>query len=214
MYSTSESLPIDSLDSGTYLLAGPAMSGKYDLLVGMLVEGFSAGEAGLFVTTNQDAEAVYEDIEARVDSPPAHLRLVDCVSEQPPSDSRLVDDQVEYVSSPADLTGIGIGVSEQLRRFAEADVQWTRIGFYSLSTLLMYVELETVFRFVHVMTGRVESIDGLGVFTIDPTTHDRSTINTLKQLFDGMIELRVDDGTREVRLIGVPDAPEDWISHA
>lgn len=214
MYSTAESLPIQSLDTGTYLLAGPAMSGKYDLLIDLVVEGLSSGEAGLFVTTNQDAETVYSDIESRDVEAAERIRLVDCVSDEQNVSGALSPDQIEFVSSPADLTGIGIGVSEQLRRFAETDVVRTRVAFYSLSTLLMYSELETVFRFLHVITGRVESIEGLGVFTIDPTTHDRSTINTLKQLFDGMIELRAESESREVRLVGIPDAPEDWVSHA
>ncbi len=214
MYSTGESLPIESLETGTYLIAGPAMSGKYDLLLNLIVEGLSRDDAGLFITTNQDARSVYADIEDRGGDHPERIRLVDCVSDQQDIGDALSPDQVEFVSSPADLTGIGIGVSEQLRRFAEADFARNRLAFYSLSTLLMYSELETVFRFLHVITGRVESIEGLGVFTIDPTTHDRSTINTLKQLFDGMIELRAEGGDRELRLVGIPDAPEDWVSHA
>ncbi len=73
----------------------------------------------------------------------------------------------------------------------------------------MYAELETVFRFVHVLAGRIDSIDGIGFFVIDPTTHDESTVNTLKQLFNGMIEIR-DDGHREIRFAGIPDTPSDW----
>lgn len=212
MYTTAESLPVESLGSGTYLLAGPAMSGKYDILIGLLVEGLSNGEAAMFVTTNQDAEAVYTDLMDRAGSPPGRVRMVDCVSEQQAAESALSPDRVEYVSSPADLTGIGIGVSEQLRRFADEGVQRTRLGFYSLSTLLMYAELETVFRFLHVVSGRVESIGGFSVFTLDPTTHDEGTINTLKQLFDGMIELRSNGDDKEVRLVGIPNRSEEWVS--
>ena len=214
MYSTVDSLPTESLDTGSYLLAGPAMSGKYDLLMDLLIEGLANEESGLFVTTNQDAAAIYEDLESQAGSPARDLRFVDCVSDEQGGSGQFAPDQVEYVSSPADLTGIGIGVSEQLRRFAEAEFHRMRVGFYSLSTLLMYVELETVFRFLHVLTGRIESIEGLGIFAIDPTTHDRSTINTLKQLYDGMIELRAENDTREVRLVGIDDTSEEWVSRA
>lgn len=214
MYSTADSLPTDSLDTGSYLLAGPAMSGKYDLLVDLLTEGLANDEAGLFVTTNQDAEAVFEDFEGRVGQHADALRFVDCVSDRQGGPSPFDSEMVEYVSSPADLTGIGIGVSEQLRRTAEADYRRTRVGFYSLSTLLMYAELETVFRFLHVLTGRIESIEGLGMFAIDPTTHDRSTINTLKQLYDGVIELRAESDTLEVRLVGIGESAGDWVSRA
>ena len=211
MYSVGDTLPVDALDSGTYLLSGPAMSGKYDLLVSLLAEGLEVEEGALFVTTNEDAGDVIEDLEGRLGTIPRDLRLVDCVSEQQGAGG-LAPEKVEYVSSPADLTGIGIGVSEQLRRIAQSDVEGTRMAFYSLSTLLMYAELETVFRFLHVLTGRIDSIDGMGAFAIDPTTHEESTVNTLKQLFDGMIELRDGQDGREVRLVGVEDTSTDWVA--
>jgi len=67
----------------------------------------------------------------------------------------------------------------------------------------MYSNLQTVFRFLHVFTGRVQSADALGVFVIDSTAHDQQTMSTLKQLFDGQIEIREDDGQPELRLKGV-----------
>jgi KaiC/GvpD/RAD55 family RecA-like ATPase len=210
MYSVGDTLPVDDLDSGSYLLAGPAMSGKYDLLLSFIAEGIESGDGALFVSTNEDAGGVIGDVEDRMGAVPDHFRLVDCVSERGGGDA-LPADRVEYVSSPGDLTGIGIGVSEQLRRFDESTVEQTRLAFYSLSTLLMYAELETVFRFLHVLTGRIGSIDAVGVFAVDPTTHDESTVNTLKQLFDGMIELRETEGGREVRLVGVDGGPTEWM---
>ena len=56
----------------------------------------------------------------------------------------------------------------------------------------------------------MSSVDGLGVFAVDPTTHDESTINTLKQLFDGVIEVREGGEGRELRLYGLDDAPAEW----
>ena len=211
MYSVGDTLPAEDLEPGTYLLSGPAMSGKYDLLLSLVTEGIEAGDGALFVTTNEDADGVIGDVEERLGHLPENLRLVDCVSERQGGGGALPPDRVEYVSSPADLTGIGIGVSEQLRRFAESDVERTRMAFYSLSTLLMYAELETVFRFLHVLTGRVDSIGGVGVFAIDPTTHEESTVNTLKQLFDGMVELRDGNDGREVRLVGFGEASTEWV---
>jgi hypothetical protein len=70
---------------------------------------------------------------------------------------------------------------------------------HSLSTLLMYSDLQTVFRFLHVFTGRVQSVDGLGLFAIDDSAHDEQTMNTLKQLFDGIVRTR-EDGPPEVRV--------------
>lgn len=210
MYAVRDMLPVTQLDPGAFLLVGPAMSGKYDLMLDLLVAGFEDGDSGLFVTTNDDARSFFEDVEERTGSIPERLRIVDCVSERQGAGDRYPEDRVEYVSSPADLTGIGIGVSEQLRRFAETPVDRVRVGFYSLSTMLMYTEIETVFRFVHVLTGRLDSMDALGLFAIDPTTHEDDDLNTLKQLFDGMIEVRETGVGNEARVVGVPETTAEW----
>lgn len=210
MYAVGNTLPIEQFDAGTFLLAGPAMSGKYELLLDILAEGCARGEGALVVTTNRDAASIISDFETRIGEHPSTLRIVDAVSERQGSRQEVPSGMVEHVSSPADLTGIGIAVSEQLQALSEADVELTRVGFHSLSTLLMYTDVESTFRFLHVLTGRISSIGGLGVFVIDPTTHDESTVNTLKQLFDGMIELRNGDEGREVRVLGVPNVATDW----
>jgi hypothetical protein len=32
--------------------------------------------------------------------------------------------------------------------------------------------VKTVSRFLHVLTGRIDGVGGVGLFTVDPTTHD------------------------------------------
>ncbi len=214
MYDVGDSLPINEIEPGTYVLAGPAMSGKYDLLLDIIVDGLTQDEGSLFVSTNDDAESIFEGIQDRYDQSLDLLRMVDCVSERQMGHGQFPQERVEYVNSPADLTGLGIDVSEQLRQFAEGEVQLTRIAFHSVSTLLMYSELETVFRFLHVLTGRVDSVDGLGFFSLDPTTHDEGDVNTIKQLFDGMVEVRSVNTGRQVRFVGIEGAPEGWIDHS
>lgn len=214
MYVVRDSLPVGQLAPGSYLLSGPAMSGKRELMLDIVIEGLSRHEGGLAVTTNQGATGVIDSLTTKLGHAPENLGIVDCVSEQRDAARSLPAGRVEHVSSPGDLTGIGIAVSEQLRRFSQTDIRQIRVGFYSLSALLMYADLETVFRFVHVLCGRIDSIDGLGLFAIDPTTHEESTVNTLKQLFEGMVELRETDTHREVRLLGVSDASPTWVPYS
>ena len=56
-----------------------------------------------------------------------------------------------------------------------------------------------MFQFLHVFTSRVESVDGLGLYTIESTAHDAETLSTLDQLFDAAIELDL-DGTATLTL--------------
>jgi len=86
------------------------------------------------------------------------------------------------------MTGIGINFSSFLQEFyTERELRQNRIVFDSLSTLLMYSDLQTVFRFMHVFTSRVDDANAIGLYTIDSTAHDIEAMNTLKQLFDGIV---------------------------
>jgi hypothetical protein len=40
---------------------------------------------------------------------------------------------------------------------------------------------------MHVFTSRIENADAVGVHVIESTAHDEETMNTLIQLFDGVV---------------------------
>jgi KaiC/GvpD/RAD55 family RecA-like ATPase len=189
------------VDSGTnLLLTGPPLSGKRSLAMDVLAEGSKAGEGAIIVTTKDSGERVLENYAGRLGHDEGPVAVVDCVTKQQGVGSPVDDDRIRYASSPVDMTGIGIQLSEFLQEFyQERGIEQNRVMLYSLSTLLMYSDLQTVFRFLHVFTGRIQSIGALGLFAIDSTAHDEKTVNTLKQLFDGVVELS-EDGEPTVRL--------------
>lgn len=203
---------ISSLDEGTnLLLSGPAMSGKRSFLLELLARGVEDGEGSVLVTSRDPADEVIDDYEETVGPRESYLRVIDCVSSQ--SGSTTTGERVRYVSSPGDLTGMGIEFSEIARNAQSAGVADLRVGFDSLSPLLMYVDLQRLFRFLHVFTSQIQSQGWLGVFSIDPESHDEQTINTLRQLFDGVVEVRLTEGgDREVRIRGVTGSPTDWVA--
>lgn len=101
------------------------------------------------------------------------------------------------------MTGIGIKFSELLEEFhANRGLERNRVLFHSITVLLLYSNPETVFRFLHVFTGRIRSVGGLGVFVIESTVHDDRTMGTIQRLFDGVIEVE-DDTEPDMRLPGV-----------
>lgn len=94
---------------------------------------------------------------------------------------------VVSVSSPGDLTGIGIKLGHFFEDWAD-DGNSLMLCFRSLTTFLQYADLSSVYRFVHVLTGRVQEAGGLAHFHLDPSAHDRRTVNTLQGLFDAVVE--------------------------
>jgi KaiC/GvpD/RAD55 family RecA-like ATPase len=178
-----------TVDPGTNLLvSGPPLTGKRALALDLLAAGTERGEGAIVVTTKDSADRVLEQFGDRVDYENEPVAVVDCVTRQQGVGDATETESIKYASSPVDMTGIGIKLSEVLQAFtADRGIERNRIMVHSLSTLLMYSNLQTVFRFLHVFTGRIQSVDALGLFAIDSTAHDQQTMNTLKQLFDGVV---------------------------
>lgn len=98
---------------------------------------------------------------------------------------------VASVSSPGDLTGLGIEVGNVFADWID-DGGRILLCFHTVTTFLQYADLRTGFRFLHLLTGRVRSAGGTAHYHLDPTAHDRRTVDTLRGLFDGVVERRVD----------------------
>jgi KaiC/GvpD/RAD55 family RecA-like ATPase len=209
MYTLSDiQVDTDVAAGSNLLVAGPPMSGKRRLALDILAEGTEHGDGAIIVTTKDSAQKLLEKYAARVSIEGQPVGVVDCVAKQQGSGDTEDTDQIKYASSPVDMTGIGIKLSEFLETFYERrGLQSNRVLLHSISTLLMYSDLQTVFRFLHVFTGRIQSADALGIYVVDSTAHDTQTMNTLKQLFDGVIEVERDDEDEQVVMTaGIPTA--------
>jgi len=186
-----------SVDPGTNILvSGPPLTGKRRLAMDVLAHGAVNGEGSVIVTTRDSSDRVLADYRSRLEDPDdADVGVVDCVTQhqgRSASDTELV----RFASSPVDMTGIGIKFSEFVEEFySERGVRRNRVVVDSISSLLMYSDLQTVFRFMHVFTSRIEDADALGVHVIDSTAHNAEVMNTMKQLFDGIVEV---DEAREL----------------
>lgn len=103
---------------------------------------------------------------------------------------------VRSVETPDDLTGLGIAISEHLSEWAPADTGAGTgeivLSFDSLTIPLQYVDLQRVFRFLHVMTNRARTSRASSFFHVDPDAHDEQTVTTLASLFDTVIEYEGD----------------------
>ncbi|MFW5938689.1 MAG: RAD55 family ATPase [Halanaeroarchaeum sp.] len=181
------------------LLTGPPLSGKRSLMLDILADGTESGDGAIVVTTKDGGDRVLKDYAKRIPYEGRPVAVVDCVTRQQGVSDARESDRIKYASSPVDMTGIGIKLSEFLQAFGDRGIDRNRVMVHSLSTLLMYSDLQTVFRFLHVFTGRIQSVNGLGLFSIDSTSHDEQAMNTIKQLYDGVITLSEDDEP-EIRL--------------
>lgn len=213
-YDVSDVLPVSNLDAGTSILvSGPARSGKTHLGTRILASASQNGEGALVITTDGNADRILETYrdEGGGDGGDGSLHFVDCSGSgvAPPSD--LPSDRFETVSSPRDMTGVGVAFEKYSKKVGER-VDGTRVMYDSLTTLLQYVDRQRAYRFLDVLTGRFSAEGNLSVFTVDGGTIDDKTSHMFMHEFDIEIRLRVEDGTHELSVRGHPETSEDWVT--
>jgi hypothetical protein len=184
----------------SFLISGPPMTGKYDLFVQLL-----SAERAIAVSTDTDARTLRADFGEL--SNPDSLSVVDCASHARGAETPELDG-VRYVPGPGNLTRIGTAFTSLFDQHSDETI---RVGLHSISPLLMYAELRSVYRFLQVFTGQIKSAGGLCLGTFDPTMHDESTVNTVLDPFDARIETRLNKGTREAQVTGLGSESSDWL---
>jgi len=215
MYDLSDVIEFDALAEvrpGTSLLiSGPAMSGKDQLALDVLQDSVREGQGAVVVTTNDPASTIIDDFSTSVpELDDSQLGVVDCRGDSGSDGGAPSGVYVHHVSSPGDLTGIGIGITKALEGLHNSGREEGRLALFSLSTMLTYTDKKTVFKLCHILSSRLDAAGYVGVFTIDSGAHDDQTLQVIKQAFDGLIEFRENDGTREGRVMGLSSQPSEW----
>lgn len=193
-YELGEFASAERVQPGTSLLvAGPPMSGKAALIRRMLAYGLARGNRGIVVTLTDPAPVVLGDLHERVpeaDCPP--FGVVDATPGSRSAPRPRETEPITDLSSPADLTGLGIAVSEWLDTPEDDSTTGVRAVVDSLEPMLVYSDRDRVLQFLHTLTARIRSAEGLGLFAVNPDSHNAQTFSALKQFFDGVLTLRED----------------------
>lgn len=177
------------IPSGTnIILSGDLFSGK-DLFYKYFIEkGLKEGEACILVSTNDTAQKILENFDGiKMDN----LCIIDCVSSRFGATVEMpFFEQIRYIESPMDLTMIMVALNEFIDNISrEKNIKKLRIVFDSVSTLLMYSNLRTVFKFLHVVSTRVKSGGGVCLLLIEEQAHDDMEIKTIQQISQGIINM-------------------------
>jgi KaiC/GvpD/RAD55 family RecA-like ATPase len=197
------------------MLIGPPMCGKEIILYSILYYGAAKNEnAVITVTTRESAAHILEWFkEQKLTLPLSRIGIVDCVTKTLGGAS-VENENIKIASSPVDLTGIGVKISQFFEEFfMKKNIKKTQLHINSLSTILMYSNIQTVFRFLHVFTGRIKAAGSLGIYVIESGMHDEQAISTLKQLFDGMIEIKSENDKNFIRVVGLSPKPTNWFEY-
>ena len=179
-----------AFDEGTSLLVSGPSTGVQEQVYGLLAERTDSAGTAILISADRGAPEVVRSFEGRGAFDAGRVAFIDCTGRDGPEDEQGAP--VRRLGSPGDLTGMSLEFAKLVDRFEDAGRgDRIRVGLVSVSTLLMYTDVQTAFRFLHVFTSRIRSGGLFGIFAMDPGMHDQKTVNTVRAVFD--CEARVDD---------------------
>ena len=171
------------LDGATnVLLEEPPIGAGRESCTSLLVDG-AAEPNVVFVTFTRQASECVDQLDG------ADVGDIGVITV---GDSPALDDEsvtTDSVSTPSDLTGLGIGVGRFLSEFETP----LFVCFDSLTAMLQYVDVKTAYEFLHAITGQVHAAGARAHFHIDPSAHDDRDVEALTSLFDARVSLADDD---------------------
>ena len=161
------------------LLKVPPMGDSRDTGTSLLLDGIEDASV-LFVSYTQPARNCVELVVDRDVRNAGVVTIGDT--------STAVDHEgvvTENVSTPSDLTGLGIQIGEFLSEWEPPVI----ISFDSLTSMLQYVDFETAYEFLHAVTGQVHAANARAGFYIDPDAHDEQWVAGITSLFDASVDV-------------------------
>jgi len=197
------------------MLIGPPMSQKEIILHNIMYHSSVINEnAVITVTTHESATQILEWFkENKMVLPLSRIGIIDCITKSI-GRTAFETENIKFASNPMDLTGIGVQISQFFEDFLlKKKIPKIQLHINSLSAILMYSNIQTVFRFMHVFTGRIKAAGALGIFVVDSGMHEDHTIVALKQLFDGIIEIKEENDKNYIRTVGLSSKPTPWLEY-
>lgn len=196
------------------LMIGPPMCGKEYILYHIMYHGAAINQNSIInVTTRETAAHILDWFkENKLNLPVNKIGMIDCVTKIHHNAQNI--ENIKIASSPVDLPGIGVHISHFFDEFfMKQQNQKNQLHINSLSTIWMYSNTQTVVSFLHIYTKRVKAIGALGIFLMDGGMHDEHDIAIIKQLFDGIIEIKSENDKNLIRIVGLSPKPTSWYEY-
>jgi KaiC/GvpD/RAD55 family RecA-like ATPase len=179
------------------LLMGPTGIGKTIFSKQFVFNGLLVSEPGIYISTEESPEMICKsmnefgfDIKPFVDND--MFRIIDCYSWklEKTSSSKYA------VSNPSDLLKVLRAIDDarnSLRNF--------RLVLDSITGLTSICEhsLREVVRFLQLSVANIRESNGNAIFIAVPEAHDPQLISNLRLVFDGILEMKMDDSENQLK---------------
>ena len=114
-----------------------------------------------------------------------HVSFIDAVTRNSIGNAQNIPGVVRFINNPANLTDMGIAVTEVLK---EQSGKKVCIMYDSVSTMLIYLSSENISKFVHFVTNKLRLMDVSGVFLAVEKGLDPLLMSQLTTFVDNVID--------------------------
>ena len=186
----------------TVLLIGPAGSEKQVFSAHFVAAALEAGDSVLYVCTDKSPREVEKDAGARGIRFRGKVNYIDCysgsVSEKPAGGM----EGAKEVSGPSALTELSLAITEEIEK-----MKGKRVGvvFSSLSTLALYNQQGTLFKFFTSVENRLKNAGATILVLVEEGMHDEKFLMTLKHNIDEEFEVKM--GAEGGKVLSSPELP-------
>lgn len=182
------------------LVMGPTLSEKDQVAFDILVDSWEDRNNPFVITANDPAPEFQSRFGAFVPAGrrPEDVYVIDCT--EVTQDERSGQQSGCSVSSPVDLTGISVCLSKGYD--TNGSTGGRRVLLDNLSTLLIYSDIDRIYRFISSINNHVSELGDATVQLLDTDAIDSTDKSKLVQLFSTIIEVRTDTDTTLFRVHG------------
>jgi KaiC/GvpD/RAD55 family RecA-like ATPase len=188
-----------------YSLFGDKESGKEQFIYKLVQSALSAKIAIVYTLTSKSYSDLISEFNSRGININPYLgnsfKILDDFS-RTNSPSATDNSYAKILNGPLDLTGLSVSLSTVNGDFIK-DAKPVINIFDNLSNLLMYNNPVTVYRFLQFICGKAKLAGITTLFSVDTAMHTPDIIETIKNLSDAVIDLKLDNGKRYFKISGV-----------
>ena len=177
---------------GVYLLMGPSGVGKTTFCKSFIAKGISNDEPGVYLSTDENCDRIRNSINQLTGRQESlnELKMIDAYSWRFSG----VDYDEPYVRvDPSNFSEINIICD----RVCEGLVH-PRFVIDSISSLAFHSSPEITLKFLQIITAKLRRNDAMAFFTLIPMSHENRFLSAVKTLFDGILEMRIDETGWEI----------------
>jgi len=187
-----------------YSIFGDKESGKEQFIYKVVQSALSSKNAVVYVLTSKSYSDLINEFNSRGINITSYLgenfKILDDFS-RTNSPNAVDNSYTKILNGPLDLTGLSVSLSSTNSDFVK-DAKPVINIFDNLSNLLIYNNPVTVYRFLQFVCGKAKLAGITMIFLIDTAMHPPEVIETIKNLSDAIIDLKLERGKRYFTLVG------------